>query len=378
MALTREFLGVPSTNEKYLLKATTDNVNVTSVILTISVDGVNVFSIEHLPDIGTSDEFSFNISEIIKEYYETTFFDLSLDELTAESFNTKRIVAVTEEVIGLVPVGVGYNDNIFIDKFYIELLKESAFNFTTYNVGDSGSSTRKFLSNSPSPQELKYGESLFLAIKDFSIDGSNLAKQEVIVERYNSSDVLLSTITVDLTVKEFTPSFFKGFNNYFRVEMPTGVSYLLVYVKDVVGATKRSEVRRINYNCSEGVRVHWINEFNCQDSYTFKGRIVKGIATNSKAYQKVRAVAPTTVDVGNLIYSNDIANEWEIWTNTISPTDFEWLKSMFYSKRIALEIDGNYYPIILSENDFVYNDDFDSLTQFSIPFTFANVKNNRI
>jgi len=78
MALTREFLGIPSTNEKYLLKATTDDVNVTSVILTISVDGVDVFSIEHLPDIGTSDEFSFNISEIIKEYYETSFFDLSL------------------------------------------------------------------------------------------------------------------------------------------------------------------------------------------------------------------------------------------------------------------------------------------------------------
>ena len=113
MALTREFLGIPSTNEKYLLKATTDNVNVTTVILTISVDGVNVFSIEHLPDIGTSDKFSFNISEIIKEYYDTAFFDLSINELTTKSFNTKRIIAVTEEVIGLVPVGVSYNDNIF-------------------------------------------------------------------------------------------------------------------------------------------------------------------------------------------------------------------------------------------------------------------------
>jgi len=70
--------------------------------------------------------------------------------------------------------------------------------------------------------------------------------------------------------------------------------------------------------------------------------------------------------------NNEITDSWVLFTDTISQSTVSWLKNMYVSKKIAVEIDGFYYPAVLNSNKLTYHKDINGVYQINISITFSN------
>jgi len=79
MALTLSKIGTEIATEKLVIQAVTDNpVNVTTVICEVLINSVAVqATLEHLPVIGSTTDFEFEINSIVKDYFDNEFLALT-------------------------------------------------------------------------------------------------------------------------------------------------------------------------------------------------------------------------------------------------------------------------------------------------------------
>ena len=233
------------------------------------------------------------------------------------------------------------------------------------------------------------------AIPVDSVDGNVLkitmptigAAQELVVEAFNPTGISLGTTTYDIITTPRAPiNPFAGSGGYgpsdvydiwvqpITIDSASFQKTLQVWVRDKVSPfTIRSEVKTyINQNYGldscRGYRIHWLNEFGAQDSYTFNGRLRKVLETKSKDYQNV--------DLGTLVYFNEYAEQWEVTTLEESPSVVEWLTKMLRNKRAVLEqlvpnVNPAYFEIEILGADKQISDNLKPLTEFSLRFRFA-------
>lgn len=372
MALTLSVIGKDIISEKRIVQAVSDDPLCTSVKLKLFNTDVTTPAFEgvNFPEIGTSDTFIFEINSIIRQFYTSDFLDLTTTVGIGQDFPF-----VTGTLYELNSVGtelssasltIQYVWNISQNIFEIV-----GFDSTDYNLGDSGTVTNKFATSSPSVLELVEGQSLFLGINQFS-NNLGVAKQRAVVESYDSAGSLTATDYITLTTRTYATAFY-ALRNAIRLTMESGVAYKLVYIADVVGGTVRSEVKRINNICNARyVHLHWINEFGFQDAYYLKGEQIKSFDTSTSIYEQARPVNASTSDVGLSVYNNTLREKWVLYSDTISQDTLAWLKNIYVAKKVAVEIDGNYFPAILDSNSLVYYRDINGVYQIQIPIIFSN------
>ena len=372
MALTVNYIGKDIISEKRIVEAVSNEPTCAFVrikiyntsIVTPAFEGTNA------PEIGTSDTFIFELNSIIRQFYETDFLDLTATVGIGQDFpfvtGTLEELEADGTVLSSSTITLQYIWNISQNIFDVV-----SFDSTDYDLGDTGTVNRKFSTSSPNVLQLVEGESLFLGINKFSNTLGN-AKQRVVVESYDSAGSLTATDYITLTTRSYATVNY-ALRNAVRITMESGVAYKLIYVADVTGGTIRSEVKRVNNICNARyVHLHWINEFGFQDAYYFKGEQIKELNTDTKIYSQARPVNPTTANQGLSVYDNTVREKWTLYTDSISQDTIKWLSKMYVAKKVAVEIDGNYFPAILDSSSLVYYRDINGIYQIQIPIIFSN------
>ncbi len=347
MALTITATGSEISTEKYLVTATSDDVLTTSVVMEVFINSNSVaHTLEHLPDFGTNDEFSFEVNSIVKDYFQNEFLPLTGANQTAR-LNALVGFRFYEVFSGVVQV-TSYSSNVIIKNATQDVFEIEDFDIADYDCGDTGSSSSKLLTSQPSTLPVGDLTSVFLSCLSASYSGiapTLTPKQEWTVETYLNG-VLVTQVTEALDVPNRTipnaPSANKhDISNYrFDFDSSGGYDEVRIYVRDIASPfTQRSETKtfKLNDSCEKDITLSWYNELGGQDTFTFLGNINRVGKYTDSTFKKTRPVNPLSTDVGDLVYKSGYNYEYELFSDRMPENVVQWLSKILINKRAAIQ-----------------------------------------
>lgn len=348
MALSIVQLGSTISTEKLVVKAITDNApTVTAVLMEIYINSNNVASkLEHLPDFGTTTDFSFEINSIAKDYFENEFLPLTGPNQTA-SLNALIEVKFFEVQSGAVQP-TAYNRFLVVSNITQDVFEIEDFDITDYHCGDGGSVNSKLLTSAPSPLPIGDLTSIHVSCFLASYSGTSptfTPKQEWTIETYlNGAFVAQTTEAVDVPNRSFpnlaSPNKLDISNYRFDFDSSAGYDEVRIYVRDIANPfTQRSETKvfKLNDSCEKDITLSWYNEFGVQDSFTMLGNINRVGKYTDSTFRRARPVEPLSTDVGDLVYKSAFNYEYDLFSDRMTENSVQWLSRMLINKRVAIQ-----------------------------------------
>jgi hypothetical protein len=351
MALAITQTGKEISTEKLLITAVTDAPDppnqVTSVIMEVFINNDTLLhELEHLPDFGTDNEFSFEINSIVKDYFASEFLPLSgVSQTVTENAIVFLKFYQVSPIFGKDLTSYDYTvvvKNMTQDTFEIE-----EFDLADYDCGDSGSSSSKLLTTAPNPVYVANNTSFFVSCLTTSYTGTT-PKQEWVIERYlNGVLSLATTEDVDVPTRDILPDVPAGkydISNYRYDFDSSGADEVRIYIRDKASPfTVRSETRSFKLQglCEKATTLTWLNEFGVWDSYTLAGNITRVGKYKDDTFKKVRPVDPVSTDVGDLVYNSSYNYQYDLFGDRMPETTVQWLSKMLINKRAAIQTEAS-------------------------------------
>jgi len=347
MALTTAQIGSEIATEKLVIQAITDNPgagNVTSVQMEVLINsGVVQATLEHLPIIGSTTTFEFEINSIVKDYFASDFLALTGVNQTATE---NALVSVRlKEIIGNVVQGTTYREEIFIKNITQDVFEIEDFDLTDYDCGDTGSTLSKLMTSAPSPLFVGDNTSFHVSCLTTSYTVGLVPKQEWTIETYlNGVFVAQLTDSVDVPTRGVSGEIIGGkydVSNYrFDFDSSAGYDEVRIYIRDIAGPnTQRSETKvfKLNDACEKELTLSWHNELGQQDSFSFLGNINRVGKYTDSTFKRVRPVNPLSTNVGDLVYKSSYNYEYDLFSDRMPELYVKWLSKMLINKRAAIQ-----------------------------------------
>jgi hypothetical protein len=347
MALTTAQIGSEIATEKLVIQAITDNPgagNVTSVQMEVLINSAVVqATLEHLPIIGSTTTFEFEINSIVKDYFASDFLALTGVNQTATE---NALVSVRlKEIIGNVVQGTTYREEIFIKNITQDVFEIEDFDLTDYDCGDTGSTLSKLMTSAPSPLFVGDNTSFHVSCLTTSYTVGLAPKQEWTIETYlNGVFVAQLTDSVDVPTRGISGEIIGGkydVSNYrFDFDSSNGYDEVRFYIRDIAGPnTQRSETKvfKLNDACEKELTLSWHNELGQQDSFSFLGNINRVGKYTDSTFKRVRPVNPLSTNVGDLVYKSSYNYEYDLFSDRMPENTVQWLSKMLINKRAAIQ-----------------------------------------
>jgi hypothetical protein len=137
----------------------------------------------------------------------------------------------------------------------------------------------------------------------------------------------------------------------------------------------------------DGVRFAWKNEFGVWDYYTFTLQNDKGYSIERASYEQTFVPYSSNYPVpyskerrGSINYYNKPTQTQVATSNWLTQAEADWLKELFFSANVFQQLDGDFYPTIITSVDLTEktNPRTQKLFQYTISFQPANQINPRI
>jgi len=373
-------------------------------VIEVLNDGTRIAAKSVQFNIGSTTDFTVDISDIIQDnigFELNTLGSTGVIEPTNDSGRMENITVKVYEVVltgGVIVTAYDPDDdnNSGYD-FWIGGLTNPInsvnaynwtvdhFNYSEFNISDYQLTAldRKFLNDAPLTKRIELEASEYLGLLN-GYNGAATFDFKLEVLTYNSSDALLNTDYINVTewnnnysgsnyITETYLSIGVGTSNLINEGISlTNVSYYTVQLKE--GSSKVSELRRFNivHSCEGNVRLHWANKFGKQDSYTFKGNKIESLTHDSKTYTKAIGNTYSSEKRGVSVIQNISKNTFEIFTDSISREDYEFLSTMLINKMAWIEENNKYYPIIIEDGTKLIRNEKNVPIQFKLVYSFAN------
>jgi len=365
MAITISKIGSEISTEKLTFECVSDDPAVTSVIMHIRLEtGVNNHTLEHVPDFGTTDTFTFEVNSILKDYFTFVFQSLAGSGNQLTTIDNVIFKVIFNEVIGTTVQGVDYSSQGIIKNITQDAFEIEYFDFADYDCGNSGSTESKFLTSSPSPLLMGDLTSTFLSVLNTSYTGTPptlTPEQEWVILKLDGDGVLLNTTFEDVVVPVRSIdglSLIGAFDiSTLKIDMDTstGAYETRVYIRDKASPfTVRSETRvfKNKGECDKVMTISWMNEYGVQDTFTFNGNITRTGKYTDKTFNRSRPVNPLSTDVGDLVYKSSYNYEYDIFSDRMPENDVQWLSKVLINKRAAIQTEA---VVDINLNGFLYN-----------------------
>jgi len=383
--------GINSAYRPIVYKWSSNHIDLKYCIVEVVINSVRVSAISVQLDAGSSVNFTLDASEICKTNLDFDLVAINSSGVVSPVNSQKsvelKIYEVTESGGVLV---TDYNPDDANNSSYelittailVINLITSHLDYATFNQSDYTLTgvTKKFLTDSPSTKSIELDKDEFIGILSHAGVASKNFKLEILT--YDSSDALLNTDNINIpdwdsayvTIPTGTYlTLAVGTKNLINSGVSlTNVAYYTIKIINDDG--DMSETKRFNIvdSCSQDVRIHWVNNYGKQDSYTFKGNVQESIKHKASTYNQPLGLTYSSDARGLTVLENVSKSSFKAFSRSISRDDYHWLSSMLVNKKAFVEINGYYFPIIIDDGTILKTDEKDMPIQFVLSYSFAN------
>lgn len=379
-----------------IFKLESDEATIVNLIVEVFIsfdggfNGDRVAAISVSPDLGTVDLFTFDIQEIVKKHVSFKLKTLGSSTVLNDIDNIQFRLHVFEVVLTNGVLVTNYNPDTPNSGF------QYLFNFTpSFNWRESHLSlatfdktnyqlnglTKKFLSEAPTTKDIELGANEFLGMA-YTLWLGVVNNFLIKILTYNSTGALLNTD--NLSVPDWNSTAVSSYTNPY-LDVPVGtanliamgvsltnVSYYTIQLSADSGV--RSEVRTFNIvdSCPTDARIHFINKFGKQDSITLKGNQIEGIAYKSATYEKALSTTYSASDFGRAVIHNELERNFTAYSKSIGRDVLNFANTMLVTRTAWIEINNNYFSILIDEGSKVVRNEEDMPIQFVLNFSLAN------
>ena len=386
VSLTPHIIGQPIAYE-----FTSNATDLQYCIIEVLFNGVRFSARSVQPDLGTTDTFYFDISEDAEKQLlftpKTIGSNGVLNNDTNKGLFNIKIYEVTL-VGGLIVTDYDPDDANNVDydattaQLFVFNCRVSHFDLNTFNITDYQltADTKLFLTDTPYAKRIELGSDEFIGILYHQSAPSKNFRLEVLT--YNSSDALLNTDVISIPEWELAYGvnpvnayidLCVGTQNLINEGISlTNVAYYTIQVINVDG--DKSEKKRFNIveACDTDTRIHFVNKYGKQDSYTFKGNKIETLSHKSTIYQKALKTSYNSSNRGFSVIENVGTRKFTVYTDSIGKDEYNFLSSILFNKMAFVEINNSYFPIIIEDESLLIRDEKNVPIQFTLVYSFAN------
>ena len=379
-----------------IFKLESDEATIVNLIVEVFISfdggstGNRVAAISVSPDLGTVDLFTFDIQEIVKKHVSFKLKTLGSSTVLNDIDNIQFKLHVFEVVLTNGVLVTNYDPDTpnsgfqylfnFIPSFNWREshLSLATFDKTNYQLNGL---TKKFLSEAPTTKDIELGANEFLGMA-YTLWLGVVNNFLIKILTYNSTGALLNTD--NLSVPDWNSTSVSSYTNPY-LDVPVGtanliamgvsltnVSYYTIQLSADSGI--RSEVKTFNIvdSCPTDARIHFINKFGKQDSITLKGNQIEGIAYKSATYEKALSTTYSASDFGRAVIHNELERNFTAYSKSIGRDVLNFANTMLVTRTAWIEINNNYFSILIDEGSKVVRNEEDMPIQFVLNFSLAN------
>ena len=379
-----------------IFKLESDEATIVNLIVEVfisfdgGINGDRVAAISVSPDLGTVDLFTFDIQEIIKKHVSFKLKTLGSSTVLNDIDNIQFKLHVFEVVLTNGVLVTNYDPDTpnsgfqylfnFIPSFNWREshLSLATFDKTNYQLNGL---TKKFLSEAPTTKDIELGANEFLGMA-YTLWLGVVNNFLIKILTYDSTGALLNTD--NLSVPDWNSTSVSSYTNPY-LDVPVGtanliamgisltnVSYYTIQLSADSGV--RSEVKTFNIvdSCPTDARIHFINKFGKQDSITLKGNQIEGIAYKSATYEKALSTTYSASDFGRAVIHNELERNFTAYSKSIGRDVLNFANTMLVTRTAWIEINNNYFSILIDEGSKVVRNEQDMPIQFVLNFSLAN------
>ena len=379
-----------------IFKLESDEATIVNLIVEVFISfdggstGNRVAAISVSPDLGTVDLFTFDIQEIVKKHVSFKLKTLGSSTVLNDIDNIQFKLHVFEVVLTNGVLVTNYDPDTpnsgfqylfnFIPSFNWREshLSLATFDKTNYQLNGL---TKKFLSEAPTTKDIELGANEFLGMA-YTLWLGVVNNFLIKILTYDSTGALLNTD--NLSVPDWNSTSVTSYTNPY-LDVPVGtanliamgvsltnVSYYTIQLSADSGV--RSEVKTFNIvdSCPTDARIHFINKFGKQDSITLKGNQIEGIAYKSATYEKALSTTYSASDFGRAVIHNELERNFTAYSKSIGRDVLNFANTMLVTRTAWIEINNNYFSILIDEGSKVVRNEEDMPIQFVLNFSLAN------
>jgi hypothetical protein len=358
--------------EKRSVQVTTDNVAVYECKISITI-GSEVVEFSQLPDIGTSDTFTFEINTILRNYLKTKL--LPLVDVSVNSENTL--------IYALDFYGVDVNgDNVSgetvsggtVPCYNISQDELAPLTLGNYVCSGTGNDTRLLLTDFQGTRKILNNSFITLSCLQTTI-----LQSWVIV----STDDDLNVITTNQFSPVGTGLSTTRYGSSLVFQVFGGGTKWFVFIADTpIGSgftqTYRSKIYSfdvVSTPCNY-LELYWVNQFGVMEHWLFQSNYQDSVSIDKKTFLKNRPVNPDALDRGQDIYSVESVRRFTIWSEYESMETIKFLNSIALSPQVAIKVNDVLVPVIV-ENQSVDNYNYHQpINRITFNVVFANKRIN--
>ena len=345
------------------------------------------------PNLGTTNEFTFDISDILSVNVEFVLKTLGSSAIINDTdnlqFRIKAYEVTQNPTTGLLETNYDPADANNTNTNYQSAVfagfnwSESHFDLNSFNLSNYSmvSDDKLFLTEGTNPKTIELNQNEFLGMA-YAVSTGGVKNYKVQVLTYNSANALLNTDLINVTQwNEFNVSSLVepyldapvGTQNLINAGISlTNVAYYTVRLINDDG--NKSELKRYNIvdGCSTDLRVHFVNKFGKQDSITLKGNQIEGYTNKSTRYQKALSSTYSSSDYGSAIVRNTKVKNFTAYSKTVGRDTLAFAQSMLTNNMAWIEVGGSYFSIIIDDGSGVKVNEHNMPIQFILNFSLAN------
>jgi len=345
------------------------------------------------PNLGTTNEFTFDISDILSVNVDFVLKTLGSSAIINDTdnlqFRIKAYEVTQNPTTGLLETNYDPADANNTNTNYQSAVfagfnwSESHFDLNSFNLSNYSmvSDDKLFLTEGTNPKTIELNQNEFLGMA-YAVSTGGVKNYKIKVLTYNSANALLNTDLINVTqwnnvtVSSLTDSYLDapvGTQNLINAGISlTNVAYYTVRLINDDG--NKSELKRYNIidGCSTDLRVHFVNKFGKQDSITLKGNQIEGYTNKSTRYQKALSSTYSSSDYGSAIVRNTKVKNFTAYSKTIGRDTLAFAQSMLTNNMAWIEVGGSYFSIIIDDGSGVKVNEHNMPIQFILNFSLAN------
>jgi len=354
--------GTQFVTEKRAVQVTTDNALVIECKLEIQI-GSEFIHVSQLPDLGTSNTFTFEINTILRNYLKTKLLPLTGGSVASDNslvygfgfYGTDANgTTISGEVVGGGGSTIAYN--ISQDEF-------TTLNLSNYTNNGTGDNTRLLLTDYANPRKaIRNGYGCISSLI------TTTSQRWIVISTDDDLNIIgeqsITPVGTNISADVYGSSLVYQFGGL--------ATKFFIFLADNGGGAGFSKTYRSKIYSFEVVdtpcnylELFWVNQFGVMETWLFDTNYSDSAQIDKKSFLKNRPVNPSALDRGQDNYKVESVRRFRVWSDYESMETIKFLNSIALSPQVAIKVNGALVPVIVenpSVDNFNYHEPINRIT----------------